>query len=68
MLSEQGAQNAPFRTSCDSATPAKSVAKLWVMLPAMVYGTAAPPIESVPVSTGMPHSAARMIWSLWVLA
>ena len=31
-------------------------------------GTAAPPIQSVPVVAGMPHSAARMIWSVWVLA
>ena len=66
--SEVPTQKDPFRASCDREIPARSVAMLWVMLPATVNGAEAPPIEMVPMVTGIPHCAARMIWSVWVLA
>ncbi len=66
--SEEPPQNAPFRTSWDSTTPAKSVASAWVRQPAIVKGAEAPPIAIVPGITGTPHSAPRTIWSQWVSA
>ncbi len=58
--SEEPAQKAPSHTSWASTTPAKSVARPWVMEPAMVNGVAWPPMERVPTLVGTPHSAARM--------
>ncbi len=60
-FSEEPWQKDPFATSFDRVIPAKSVARLWVIQPAIVMGADPPPMEIVPMVTGIPHSAPWII-------